>query len=79
MQTVSGTLHFFVKTYKLFLCLSNGNLTEFLEIFHESKSSLACAGTGSLVSLNDLSFSIYLEISDFSIDLFNKLFHFCVI
>ncbi len=67
---------FISKIAKLFLCLSNGACTELFEILHESKSGLACTCTGGFVSLNELSLSVHLEISDFSIDFFNKLFHF---
>ena len=70
---------FFFKNRKLFLCLSNGHCTEFLEVLHESESSLTCTCTGGLVALNELSFCVHLEISDFSIDFFNKLFHFFLI
>ena len=67
---------FSFKKCKLFLCLSNRNCAELLEVLHEGESGLAGTCTGGLVSLNELSFSVYLEISDFSIDFFNKLFHF---
>ena len=67
---------FFFKNCKLFLCFSNGHCAELLEVLHESKSGLACTCTSCLVALNELSFSVHLEISDFSIDFFNKLFHF---
>ena len=67
---------FFHKRSKLlFLGNFDGNLTELLKVFHESKSGFAGAGTGSLVSLNNLSFGIDLEVGDFSFDLFYKLFH----
>ena len=70
---------FFYKFCKLFLCFSNGHCAEFLEVLHESKSGLAGTCASGLVALNDLSFSVHLEISDFSIDFFNKLFHFFLI
>ncbi len=60
---------------KLFLGYFDGNLTELLKVFHKSKSGFAGAGTGSLVSLDNLSLSVDLELSDFSLDLFYKLFH----
>ena len=78
MQSVLGTLHYFLQKMQLFLCFLNRNLAELLKVLHESESGLACACAGSLVSLNELSLGVYLEIGDFSIDFFNKLFHFFV-
>ena len=66
---------FIVRRKKLFLSLVDGNLAEFFEVLHEDKSGLAGAGTGGLVSLGDLSIGVDLELSDFSFDLFYKLFH----
>jgi len=60
---------------QLFLSSFYRCLAELLEVFHEFESSLASASASGLVSLNELSFGIYLEVGDFSIDLFNKLFH----
>ena len=60
---------------KLFFCFSYGNLAEFLEVVHEFKGGLACACTGSFVTLNYLSLSVYLEGFDVCIDIFYKCFH----
>ena len=60
----------------LLLSLSYGYLSELLEVLHELKGSLAGAGTGSLVSLFNLSISIYDECIELFLDLCNKLFHF---
>ena len=53
----------------------NRNFAEFLEIFHKFESGLASACAGSLVSLNSLSLSIYLECCNFFIDFCNESFH----
>lgn len=60
---------------KLFLGFINGDLAELLEVLHEVEGGLAGAGAGCFVALYDLSFCIRYEFSDFSIDLFDELFH----
>ncbi len=60
---------------ELLLGLGHGSLAEFLQVLHQIKGSLAGAGTGGLVTLNNLSLSVQLESGDFSIDFFDKLFH----
>ena len=61
---------------ELLLSCSYGSLAEFLELLHEFESCLACACTGSLVSLNYLSLSVYFESINVGIDLINELLHF---
>ena len=53
------------------------NLAEFLQVLHDGESSLAGTGASSFVSLDELSFSVLLEVSDLSIEFLNKCFH-CV-
>ena len=60
---------------KLFFCCSNGNLAEFLEIFHKVEGGFASACASGFVTLNYLSLSIGLEDLDVGIDFFNKCFH----
>ena len=63
------------KRKKLFLRLSNRNFAELLEVVHQSESGLAGAGTGGLVTLDDLSFSIGFEEFYVLFDFLNKIFH----
>lgn len=60
---------------KLFFCLGNGNLAEFLEIFHQLESGFAGTGASSFVSFHYLSLSIDLEGLNVGVDFFYKCFH----
>ena len=78
MQMVSDTLHNYLINIKLFLCFLNRDFAELFEVLHKVESSLTGTCTGGLVSLNNLSLCICLEVGDFSSDFFNELFHFFV-
>ena len=57
------------------LCSFDRDLAELFEVLHETESSLAGASAGSFVTLYDLSLSVLCELSEFSVDFFNKCFH----
>lgn len=69
-----GTILFFVFVECLFTS-SDRCFTELNHQIFEVESSLTSTEASSLVALNYLSFSIFLEHCDFSIDLVDKFLH----
>ena len=59
----------------LFLGLVDGNLAELLQVLHKSEGGFTGAGTGGLVSLDDLSFGVDLEEVHRLFDFLYKFFH----
>ena len=72
MRAVSETLQ---KFSKKLLRVSDGSLAELLEVLHQLQGGLAGAGTGGLVSLDDLSFGVDLEEVHRLFDFLYKFFH----
>ena len=64
---------------KLLFRLSDRDTTELLEVFHQVKGGLTGTGTGSLVALDNLRFSVEFEEIHVLFDFLYKIFHGVVI
>ena len=67
-----------INSKKLLGCF-HGDFAELLEVLHKLESGLAGAGTGSFVSLNNLSLSVELEEIHVLLDFLYKIFHGVVV